>query len=255
MPAQGQEPATTDLTAQINGYESATHSSFVGVPTDWSTSHTVFSQPEPGSDAEDKVQQDPRYWLQQIRRTMQASEDLDADSAAALSGKKAKKDKKSKKNTLKGLWSVNLGSGATTGAEMYPATFTAGTSASCINDFVVYNTGLMGAAAVAATGTGTFATPATSVAGTTVTINGVTLTATGVGTDTITSEPGSGATTVIDGVTYTWTSNSCSTFTPTATSGCVVRTFWRFYDYSRDQPPGSYNQFVLQHFGVQGIGR
>src|SRR5271163_672969 len=67
-PARSQEPAATDMSAEINGYERAAHSSFVGVPTDWSTSHVVFSKPEPGSEAEEKVQQDPRYWLQQIRR-------------------------------------------------------------------------------------------------------------------------------------------------------------------------------------------
>ena len=78
MRAWGQEPASTDLNAQINGYERAAHSPFVGVPTDWSTSHVVFSAPEPGSDAEDQVQQDPRYWLQQIRRAqLQAGDSID----------------------------------------------------------------------------------------------------------------------------------------------------------------------------------
>ena len=68
MPARGQQAASTDPNDLVNGYEQAAHSSFVGVPTDWTSHHLIFSAPEPGSDAEDKVQQDPRYWLQQIRR-------------------------------------------------------------------------------------------------------------------------------------------------------------------------------------------
>ncbi len=234
MPAWAQVSSVDDA---VTGYESATHQSFQGIPTDWSSNHVVFSKPAAGSDAEDKVQQDPRYWLQQIRRSQAASAEISTDNGADADADEAstfgwsngsnttnpKKNKKNKKSSLTGLWSVNLGSGATVGNEMDPATFTAGTSASCTNDFVVYNTSLAGAAPVAATGTGTFATPATSAAGTTVTINGVTLTATGVGTDTIINEPGSGATTVIDGVTYTWTTTTCTAFTPTATSGCVVR--------------------------------
>ena len=66
LPARGQEPAAPDMTTLVNGYERAAHSSFVGIPTDWSTRHVVFSSPEPGSHAEDQTQQDPRYWLQQI---------------------------------------------------------------------------------------------------------------------------------------------------------------------------------------------
>src|SRR5271170_7317221 len=75
MPARGQESAVADLTVQINGFERAAHSSFVGVPTDWSTGHIVYSAPPPGSELEDKVQQDARYWLQQIRRAQLGSED------------------------------------------------------------------------------------------------------------------------------------------------------------------------------------
>ena len=58
-PARGQEPAATDMSSLVNGYERAAHSSFVGVPTDWSTRHVVFSAPEPGSDAEDQSSAGP----------------------------------------------------------------------------------------------------------------------------------------------------------------------------------------------------
>ncbi len=97
MPACGQESATTDLTAQINGYEDATHSAFVGVPTDWSTRHVTYSAPEPGSDAEDKAQQDPRYWLQQIRRAQGDSDDAVAADWNLGDLPDAKPDKKKRK--------------------------------------------------------------------------------------------------------------------------------------------------------------
>ena len=229
MPARGQQAASTDSTDLVNGYEQAAHSSFVGVPTDWTSHHLIFSAPEPGSDAEDKAQQDPRYWLQQIRRAQLQSDDSFAtdDSFGALDKKKKKpkKNKKSKKPQPVAVnkdWSVSLGAGGTVGAGFFPAKFSFGTNAASCSDYVVYNTSLAGLSAVAATGTGTFANN-TSVAGNTVTINGVALTATGVGTDTITGEPTSGSTTVVGTVTYTWTTTTCNLFTPTATTGCVVR--------------------------------
>jgi hypothetical protein len=59
MPAWAQD-STPSLRDSISGYESAAHQYFQGVPTDWTSRHVVFSKPKPGSDAEDKVQQDPR---------------------------------------------------------------------------------------------------------------------------------------------------------------------------------------------------
>jgi hypothetical protein len=145
MPVLSQEPAAPDLTASINGYERATHSSFVGVPTDWSTGHLIFSQPAPGSEAEGKVQQDPRYWLQQIQRAQLQSDDSIADGTVADS-KKPKKVK-SKKVKIKKDWSESLGgAGATVGADSYPAKFDYSTSPGSVscNDYVVYNTSLPG---------------------------------------------------------------------------------------------------------------
>ncbi len=110
MPAWGQQPASTDLNAQINGYERAAHSPFVGVPTDWSSSHLIFSAPEPGSDAEDKVQQDPRYWLQQIRRAQfQADDSIDGSRKPSHFQMVRKKNKKTKKVPIKKDWSESLG--------------------------------------------------------------------------------------------------------------------------------------------------
>ena len=47
----------------------------------WSTVTVVFLVPEPGSDAEDQLQQDPRYWLQQIRRAQLQADDSQADDS------------------------------------------------------------------------------------------------------------------------------------------------------------------------------
>jgi len=147
MPARGQESAVADLTVQINGFERAAHSSFVGVPTDWSTGHIVYSAPPPGSELEDKVQQDARYWLQQIRRAQLGSEDsmVVVDDVGAVSGQKKKKPKKVKikKVKIKKDWSQTLGAaGATVGPNYFPAKYSYSTNPGAVScsDYVAYNT-------------------------------------------------------------------------------------------------------------------
>src|SRR5271154_6921848 len=150
LPARGQERAAPDMTTLVNGYERAAHSSFVGIPTDWSTRHVVFSPPAPGSDAEDKVQQDPRYWLQQIRHAQLQSDDSLAtdDGVGAVPDKKKKqkvKPVKIKKVKVVKDWSQSLGAaGATVGANFFPAKFSYGTTAASCSDYVVYNTSKAG---------------------------------------------------------------------------------------------------------------
>ena len=162
----------------IAGYESATHQFFQGVPTDWSSYHAIFSKPEPGSDAEYKVQQDPRYWMQIIRRST-----LDSDSSIAAqasdeppdgakSEKKKKKKKKTKdpKKSLNKDWSISLGAGGVAKG-MYPAKFSFSTTStpSCANDYAVFpinaSTGNTRAHVV-----GTFSTTVQYSTGTTVTL-------------------------------------------------------------------------------------
>src|SRR5277367_4694199 len=227
LPARGQQAASTDATDLVNGYEQAAHSSFVGVPTDWTSHHLIFSAPEPGSDAEDKVQQDPRYWLQQIRRAQLQSDDSFAtdDSFSAFPDKKKKKPKKNKKSKkpqpieVDKDWSVSLGAGGTVGAGFFPAKYSFGTTGESCNDYVVYNTSLAGLSAVAATGTGTFANNI-SVAGNTVTINSQVFTATGLGIDTFAAGAiTAGQTTTIDGVAFVWEPTCNATAAP-----CVVET-------------------------------
>jgi hypothetical protein len=114
------------------------------VPIDWSTSHLVFSRPEPGSEAEFRVQQELRFWLQSIRRSQPVSMDSAAiDVQAAPAVRKRRK----KKLPIKPDWSFTLGgSGSTVGSGKYPAKFTFFTNNTpdCANDFVVFNTSLAG---------------------------------------------------------------------------------------------------------------
>ena len=123
--AQDSAPALDDA---IAGYESATHQSFQGIPTDWTSRHVVFSKPIPGSDAEYKVQQDPRYWMQQIQRAQASSDDAVAD-AKAQKKKKKQKQKKVKPVPIKKDWSMNLQGTASTNLEgVFPAKYSFVTS-------------------------------------------------------------------------------------------------------------------------------
>jgi hypothetical protein len=160
MPSWAQDSAPT-LDDAIAGYESAAHQSFQGIPTDWSSRHVIFSKPAPGSDAEDKVQQDPRYWMQLIQRAQASSDEAvanDAQTDDLVSGwdstakKKTKKPKKVKKKApIKQDWSYDLGSTGTVGAGSFPAKYAlSSTTISCAGDFVVFNTSLTASATQAA---------------------------------------------------------------------------------------------------------
>lgn len=144
MPARAQNSAIT-VDDAISGYESATHQFYQGVPTDWSSYHAIFAKPEPGSDAEYKVQQDPRYWMQVIRRSTQNDDSsveaqASPELAAAAKAKKKKKPNASRKlKKLKIDWSVSLGAGGVARG-MYPAKFNFSTTnaPNCITDFAVF---------------------------------------------------------------------------------------------------------------------
>jgi len=120
----------------ITGYESAAHQSFQGLATDWSSQHVVFSKPAPGSDAEDKVQQDPRYWAQQIRRNQASSDEALADA------KNKNKKKKKKPVPLKKDWTMNLqGTASANVAGVVPAKYSFAIASQSCSDFVAYPTG------------------------------------------------------------------------------------------------------------------
>jgi hypothetical protein len=100
----------------------------IGMPTDWSHRHMVFSAPRSRREAL-HLSENPRYLQQWLRRNIERRprrhrlhSDLNAD------------------------WSASMGAGATVGAGQYPAKFSfSATTDSCANDFVVFNTSLAGA--------------------------------------------------------------------------------------------------------------
>jgi len=110
-----------------------------GYPTDWSHRHLVFSQP--GSDEQaERVARDPRYWQHWYRQNISRLLPTDAASPISDAGS-AHFDAPAGQ----GLWSEDLGNGATVGAENFPAKYAFQiTSASCANDYVVFATGLVG---------------------------------------------------------------------------------------------------------------
>jgi len=102
--------------------EGETH---IGMPTDWSHRHMVFSAPRSPREALD-LSRNPRYVQQWLRRNIERRHRSHGD--------------------LKSDWSVSMGAGATVGAGQYPAKYTLNpTTDSCASDFVVFNTSLAGA--------------------------------------------------------------------------------------------------------------
>lgn len=183
--AQGSQPMT--LQDAINGYQSVTKGP-AGVVDDASTHHLVFSQPVPGTAVYDKVTHDPRYWMQQVKRSSGAKTLVDGETADAnavardnsepnnLSDRNHRGVRGPKKGTVKQDWNSNMSTGAVQ-PNSYPAKFSFNTSSySCANDFVVYPTGGAGTtAAIPAVGSIIISFADQPTAGETVTFsNGVT---------------------------------------------------------------------------------
>jgi hypothetical protein len=115
-----------------------------GLPTDWSHRHLVFSHPSTPEQIR-RVVRDPRYWQQWYRQhvarvlTVNPKDRPGKDHDPRLAQSKAQ-----------GLWSEDLGSGASVGPGNYPAKFSFSTTeASCANDYVVFSTGLLGSSSQA----------------------------------------------------------------------------------------------------------
>jgi hypothetical protein len=116
-----------------------------GVPDDWSHHHLIFSNPGSFADAVNhgsferwsKVVTDPRFIFQQEKRAgWPTGIDDGRDDGRRRRRRRMHKD-----------WTMSLGSGGIVGAGQYPAKYQFGiATASCANDFVVYNTGLAGSA-------------------------------------------------------------------------------------------------------------
>lgn len=118
----------------------------VHMVTDWSHRHLIFSAPKNLIHAF-QLSSNPRYVQQWMRR-----------NAEIQRNSQAWRWRRAQPESLKGDWSMNMGTGAKVGQGMYPAkfAFNVGT-ANCATDFVVYNTSLPGSnTPVAATAFGTF---------------------------------------------------------------------------------------------------
>ena len=119
----------------------------ISLPTDWSHSHVIFSQPATVEEAQ-MMGEDPRYWQQVHRREDAKFLRAEADDVTSLRGRM------NGNNANGGLWSEDLGSvgGANSpgaGAGNYPAkysfsTTTANCGTAATPDFVVFSTGILG---------------------------------------------------------------------------------------------------------------
>ncbi|MGA2336574.1 MAG: hypothetical protein WA383_08635 [Terriglobales bacterium] len=133
--------AVLTLSSALLSQTSQDSNAVVHLPTDWSHHHLVFSTPAAPEQLE-RIQQDPRYWQQLLRRSHAARPEAELGGAVTSevqSGSKAV----SKNPRLKRDWSLNMGSGATVGAGQYPGFYLG--SSNC-SDFAVFNTSLAGSA-------------------------------------------------------------------------------------------------------------
>ena len=127
-----------------------------GLPTDWTSNHVVFSNENAPPDF---VLQDPRFWLQYIRRhgspfaqnpsgsALGVLRDQDARNAAQFDPGNCQ-GPKCQPPSADVDWSVSLGSGNGVANDMFPAKFTFDVNAapSCTNDFLVVPVDANGAA-------------------------------------------------------------------------------------------------------------
>jgi len=122
-----------------------------GVPEDWSNHHLIFSNPGTEEDAIKngthdrwlKIVNDPRYILQQMKRSSGVKALADPETASLG---QAKTESIKKEKTKEGMWTEPLIGGGQTQPNMWPGKFSFSTTvASCSADFVVYPTGVAGA--------------------------------------------------------------------------------------------------------------
>ncbi len=156
--------AVLGLALVMSGQEQAPEK-HVGLVTDWTSRHLVFSPPSSPL-AATQVGQDPRYWQQWARRNMhpvipasttdpfasKPAEETSADATEAESPDAFGGFPNGKKNGMEKDWSVQMGATAAMGDLNYPAKYSFSTTTALCSDWVVYNTG------TAPTGTSTPAT-------------------------------------------------------------------------------------------------
>jgi hypothetical protein len=154
IPTFAQE--TTSFSAALSNYQATSHQSSASLSTDWTHKHVIFSAPS-DPDVAEKVQKNPRYWQQQIRRMGPRAADLERGESQAVevlsdagtdanSGKKKNRKKvKTKRFNRKRDWSESVATSALTlnpnKGVTYPAKFAFDTSnptPNCLNDYAVF---------------------------------------------------------------------------------------------------------------------
>jgi len=120
----------------------------IALPTDWSHSHLVFSQPRSVEQAM-RLQEDPRFGQQLYRRALPLMLPPDQKEWGGIHSPQQPhlrfpvRFRPLVRST--GLWSQSLGAGAGVGAVNFPAKFSFNSGvANCGSDYVVYSTGLAG---------------------------------------------------------------------------------------------------------------
>ncbi len=130
----------------------------VGLPDDWSHHRLIFSNPGTAGEAMRngtydrwlRIQSDPRYLMQQIKRARAAQSGASAADAVGANANDAdfasldpSLNTKGTKGKIARDWSMTLGVGGKVGADMYPAKYGFFNTPLC-TDFVVFNTSLAG---------------------------------------------------------------------------------------------------------------
>jgi hypothetical protein len=136
------------------------HPARVSVPYDWSHRHVVFSQPASLAQAR-RLQQEPRYWHQMLRRNAVSVVGVDARARGfdPPEPRRFPRPKRVPATPLARDWAVSLGPGASTGNAtfpQFPAKFTYDVSQASItcSDFVAFPTNVPGQNGVSGTSTG-----------------------------------------------------------------------------------------------------
>jgi hypothetical protein len=120
-PAFGQDPQSS-----TDAFRTVTE---VGVPSDWTHRHLIFSAVPPDDETHFEVQREPRFWLQQLRR-----------------GEFPVTDKQwvpRRRERIERDWNEAMNTGFSSfNGVVYPAKYSFNSTPSCSSDFVVFTSGL-----------------------------------------------------------------------------------------------------------------
>src|SRR2546427_174324 len=111
------------------------------LPTDWTHSHLIFTQPATVEQAR-LIGGEPRFWQQMERRKQQR---LLLRNGLRAQGFFSTAGSPQRPSATHRDWSVSLGSGGSVGAARYPVKFSfSSTIADCTTDYVAFSTGVSG---------------------------------------------------------------------------------------------------------------